>query len=189
MKRQHFQAVFMVAYWPKYVHRAELPGQGVFFDIHKPLPLDDWSAPIAAGLKTMVSTLTEDHTLPVLVQDVPEMGLDIPEALARAEVTSSALDIAPPFAYTLKRQALARRVLTEAAAYGAAIVDPLPAICFAGHCNARLGDIVLYKDSHHLTNKGAIAISRVFDPIMMRLAKGNAPAKGDALIKANAPLK
>lgn len=190
LKRQHFQAVFMAAYWPKYVHRAELPTAGIFFDIHQPLPLQDWSAPVMAGLKTMTSTLTDAHTLPVLILDVPEMGFNIPEALARAQTTNGTLDIAPPLDYTLRRQALARRVLTETAAVqGAALVDPLPAICFDGHCNARLGDIVLYKDTDHLTNKGAIAISRVFDPIMIRLAKGDALAKNDTLIKADAPLK
>jgi peptidoglycan/LPS O-acetylase OafA/YrhL len=190
LKRQHFQAVFMAAYWPKYVHRAELPTQGIFFDVHKPLPLEDWSAPIASGLQTITSTLTDAHTLPVLIMDVPEMGFDVPEALARAQMTNGTLDIAPPLDYTMRRQALARRVLTEmATAQGAALVDPLPAICFDGRCHASLGDIVLYKDTDHLSNKGALAIASVFDPIMMRLAKGRAEAKNEALIKADAPLK
>src|SRR5262249_34150980 len=44
---RRFQFVFMVGFWPKYVHRAELPDEGIFFDPSRPLPVDDHSAPVA----------------------------------------------------------------------------------------------------------------------------------------------
>lgn len=167
IQQKKFAFVFMVGYWPKYVHRAELPGQGIFFDARIEPPVADWSAPVEASLKTTLTTFRRQGTQAVLVMDVPEMGYDVPEALARAATSGSSLDIAPPLEYTNKRQALARRVITNAAkSNGALVVDPMRAICDADKCHVMRNGVVLYKDGDHLSAKGAQSISEVFGPVL-----------------------
>ena len=162
--------VFMIAYWPRYFHDSELPNQGIYFDPSVPPPLDDRSGPIVAAMDDILANLKQRGIRVVLVMDVPEMGRFVPEALARAVMTNSSTDIAPPWSYTEKRQALARNFLAAAAGkYGAAIVDPLPAFCRDGRCNAADHDgIPLYTDSDHLTATAARGLSYLYEPVLRK---------------------
>ncbi|MFA1624392.1 acyltransferase family protein [Rhizobium mongolense] len=167
IEQRKFPFIFMVGYWPKYVHRAELPGGGVFFDPRVEPSLADWSSPVRASLNTTLAKFAQEGTKAVLVMDVPEVGSDVPEALAKAVVAGRSLDIAPPLDYTNKRQALARRVLDEAAkSNGALVVDPMGAICDAFRCHVMRESTVLYKDGDHLSAKGAASLSEVFRPVL-----------------------
>ncbi|WEX89559.1 acyltransferase [Sinorhizobium garamanticum] len=171
--QERFAFVFMVGYWPKYVHRAELPGEGVFFDPRVEPALIDWSAPVRRGLNTTLTKLARQGTKAVLVMDVPEMGHEVPEALARAVVSGRPLDIAPPLEYTKMRQALARRVLKEAAkSSGALVVDPMSVLCDASRCHVMRGGTVLYKDGDHLSAKGAESLSGLFRPVLSIVREG-----------------
>ncbi|PSJ55843.1 acyltransferase family protein [Kumtagia ephedrae] len=162
--------VIMVAYWPKYVHGAELPNQGVYFDPSVPPPVEDRSAPIAEAMDRVLARLTERGTKVVLVMDVPEMGYFVPEALARAAITGGSTDIAPSWAYTEKRQALARKMLQDfAAKYSATAVDPLPAFCSDGRCHAERDGVPLYTDSDHITATAARSLSHLYQPVMQRI--------------------
>ena len=99
--------------------------------------------------------------------DVPEMGYDVPEALARAVVSGRSLDIAPSLEYTQRRQALARRVLDEAARSSEAmVVDPMSVICDASKCHVMQGGTVLYRDGDHLSAKGAEKLAVLFRPVL-----------------------
>lgn len=99
--------------------------------------------------------------------DVPEMGFDVPEALARAAASGRSLDIAPSVEYTNRRQALARRVLADAAKLsGALVVDPMSEICDASRCHVMRKGTVLYKDGDHLSAKGAESLSALFRPVL-----------------------
>ncbi|MFK3968499.1 acyltransferase family protein [Ensifer adhaerens] len=167
IEKEKFPYVFMVGYWPKYVHRAELPRQGHVFDPRVPPSTADWSAPVKKSLEETIGLFSRQGTRTVLVMDVPEMGHEVPEALARALVRGRTLDIAPSLEYTHKRQTLARGVLTEVAkATGSLLVDPLSAICDAVRCHAMRGDTVLYKDEDHLSAKGATSLATVFRPVL-----------------------
>lgn len=167
IEQKRFAFVFMVGYWPKYVHRTELPGEGVFFDPRVEPTLTDWSAPVRKGLNATLTKLARQGTKAVLVMDVPEMGHEVPEALARAVVSGRPLDIAPPLEYTQMRQALARRVLKEAAkSSGALVVDPMSVICDASRCHVMRRGTVLYKDGDHLSAKGAESLAALFRPVL-----------------------
>jgi peptidoglycan/LPS O-acetylase OafA/YrhL len=171
VEQRQFAFVFLVGYWPKYVHRAELPGQGIFFDPNVEPSTADWSAPVRASLETTLAKFTRQGTKAILVMDVPEMGYDVPEALARAVVLGSSLDIAPSLEYTNKRQALARRVLEETAkSVGALVIDPLSAICDAYRCHAMRDGVVLYADQDHLSAKGAESLAPLFYPVLSKTA-------------------
>ncbi|WP_246679854.1 acyltransferase family protein [Mesorhizobium sp. B2-3-5] len=162
--------VFLVAYWPKYVHDSELPHEGVFFDASMPPPLEDKSAQIGEALDRLMADLTRQGTKVVLVMDVPEMGRYVPEAAARAMLTGGSTDIAPPWDYIAKRQALSRAILADLAAkYGARIVDPLSAFCSKGHCEAVRDGMPLYKDADHLTGSAARSLAYLYEPVFASL--------------------
>ncbi|WFU04243.1 acyltransferase family protein (plasmid) [Rhizobium sp. CB3171] len=166
VRSKHIPLVFLIAYWPKYVHDAELPHEGVYFDPSVPPPLEDKSAPVTASLDRLVAELTQQGTKVVLVMDVPEMGRYMPEAVAKAVMTKTSTEVAPPWSYVAKRQALSRAILAGLAAkYGAAIVDPLPAICHDGHCDATQDGMPLYKDADHITATTSKRLSYLFSPI------------------------
>lgn len=174
IEQRKFPYVFMVGYWPKYVHRAELPRQGHVFDPRVEPSLADWSGPVRRSLSSTIARFAQQGTKAVLVMDVPEMGYEVPEALARAVVSGSTLDIAPSLEYTNKRQALARRVLEEVAkSTGSLLVDPMGAICDAVRCHAMRAGIVLYKDEDHLSAEGAKSIAALFYPVLNQIRAGD----------------
>lgn len=166
IQRERFPFVFLVGYWPKYVHRAELPGEGIYFDAAMAPNLTDWSAPVHASLRTTINRLAQQGTRVILVMDVPEMGRDVPEALARAKMTGESLDVAPSLEYTRKRQALARQVLTDSAREsGSLLVDPMKSLCDATKCHVIVAGKVLYQDGDHLSRQGAEFLAPIFRPV------------------------
>jgi peptidoglycan/LPS O-acetylase OafA/YrhL len=90
---RHIPLVFLVAYWPKYVHDSELPHRGVFFDPSTAPTLADKSAPIVHAFDRLLADLKRQGTKVVLVMDVPEMGRFVPEAVARAMLTGAMIEI------------------------------------------------------------------------------------------------
>lgn len=164
---QHIPLVFLVAYWPKYVHDAELPNEGPYFDPSVPPPLDDRSASVVETLDRLMAELTKQGTRVVLVSDVPEMGRYMPEAVAKAIMRGTSTDVAPPLDYIEKRQALSHAILTRLAArYGAALIDPLPSLCSNGRCDAVRNGLPLYKDADHLTATFAATLSPLYVPVL-----------------------
>ncbi|MFS8110609.1 acyltransferase family protein [Rhizobium jaguaris] len=166
VRSKHIPLVFLIAYWPKYVHDAELPKEGVYFDPSVPPPLQDKSAGVTASLDRLMAELTQQGTKVVLVMDVPEMGHYMPEAIAKALMTNTSTDIAPPWNYVAERQALSRTILSRLAAkYDAGIIDPLSAICHDGHCDATYDGMPLYKDADHITATTSRRLSYLFSPV------------------------
>lgn len=165
--REKYPLVFLAGYWPKYVHRSELPQQGIFFDPRVPPDLHDWSQPIVAGLTNVIEKLKQQGAQPVLIMDVPEVGYTVPEALARAYMAGKSLAIGPGLDYTRARQALARKVLTEVAnASGSWIVDPVGSLCDAQRCKVMEGETVIYHDGDHLSAGGAKILAPLFRSVL-----------------------
>lgn len=164
IKDQGISLVFLVARWPKYVHHAEYANEGVFFDPSQPVVLDDYSAAMQTALDAMVAELTRNNVRVVLVMDVPEMGYDVPHALAKAVLTQSTGDIAPSREAVRQRQALAMKVLSASASkYGVPLIDPTSEICDEERCFVSRNGQVLYKDEDHLTFSAAKSMSHIFD--------------------------
>ncbi len=167
IKAQHIPLVFLVAYWPKYVHDAEMPNEGPYFDPSVPPPLEDRSALVVQSMDRLIAELTKQGTKVVLVSDVPEMGRYMPEAVAKAMMQGTSTEVAPPLEYIKKRQALSHVILSRVAAkYGATIIDPLPAICSSDRCDAVRNGLPLYKDADHLTATFAATLSSLYVPVL-----------------------
>ncbi|HXK25729.1 MAG TPA: acyltransferase family protein [Myxococcota bacterium] len=164
---RRISTVFLIARWPKYVHGTEYGNEGYFFDPSRLIPLEDKSAPVAHGLDQTLSALSEVGTRMVLVMDVPEIGYNVPHALAKAAMSGRSVDIAPSPAAVRMRQALARSTLqTYAAKYDAAIIDPTPAICDQTRCSIERDGVILYRDEDHLSRAGAESISDLYRPLL-----------------------
>ena len=166
VERRHIPVVFMLAFWPKYVHRAELPGEGIYYDPRVSPPLADWSAPVARSLALTLGRLTQIGTRVILVMDVPEIGYKVPEALAKAAMKGTSPDIAPSRISVLRRQALSRQLIQMyAARYHASVIDPVPAFCDKTHCDVERDGTVFYRDSDHITGTAAKSLDYLFSPI------------------------
>ncbi|MDQ0322871.1 peptidoglycan/LPS O-acetylase OafA/YrhL [Pararhizobium capsulatum DSM 1112] len=164
IRRRKFPFVFLAGYWPKYVHRTELPGEGVYFDAKIKPDFSDWSAPVEASLRKTIQEFSDQRTRAILVMDVPETGLMAPEALAQAKMTGTTLEIAPPIGYTVRRQALARQILnTISKDTGSILVDPMTYLCDIQKCRVIIDGKVMYQDEDHLSRQGAEILSPIFD--------------------------
>lgn len=183
IKEKKFPYVFMTGYWPRYVHRSDFPSENLFLDAAEMPGLDDWSAPLRAGLKQTLTTFDHQGTRAVLIMDVPEMGRAVPETLARAKMTGLPPEANVSTQYTLKRQALNHAVLNEAAKrHGSLIVDPMTAICDAQQCRSMVGDTVLYADSDHISAKGAETLAPLFAPIFAVITSPMKPVSVNELM-------
>ncbi|SES39347.1 Peptidoglycan/LPS O-acetylase OafA/YrhL, contains acyltransferase and SGNH-hydrolase domains [Rhizobium sp. NFR03] len=172
IEKQRFPYVFMVGYWPKYVHRTELPEEGVFFTASEALVLPDWSAPVRYSLKATIAAFAKQGTRVILVQDVPEMGVKVPEALARAKMTGENEDLSMPFSYTLHRQKLARDMLLAVARETrSSTIDPFTSLCDETRCHPVANGGILYRDGDHLSLTGARYLAPLFDETMAMIAR------------------
>ena len=169
---KRISVVIMAAYWPKYIHDAELPNEGLYFDPSLPPPLQDHSAPISAAMDETLKDLGDQGIRTVLVMDVPEMGHFMPEALAKAVATGASTDIAPPWNYIAARQALSRSIIQKlASAHGSVVVDPLSAICPGNHCDSERDGVALYKDADHITATTARSLAYLYTPLFQSISK------------------
>jgi hypothetical protein len=163
---QRIPLIFLVARWPKYSHRSEYGREGVFFDPSHAIDLDDYSAPLRAAMDATLADLARNGIHAVLVMDVPEMGYDVPNALAKAILTRSEANLAPSRQIVRQRQALAAEVVSSIALkYHPIVVDPNPDLCDQQRCFMKKDGVILYRDSDHLTRSGARMISHIFDSV------------------------
>ena len=121
------------------------------------------SALFARVLERTVRTLAAAGKKVVLVAPVPEIGVPVPETLARIVLQHRKDDIRPTLAAYRTRQAA---VLADLAylhvKYGAAIVDPARVLCAGGRCAVEKDSRPLYVDHHHLSVFGATGVSGAF---------------------------
>ncbi len=120
----------------------------------------------ARVLERTVRTLVAAGKKVVLVAPIPEVGVPVPETMARIVLQHRKDDIRPTLAAYRARQAA---VLADFAylhvKYGAAIVDPARILCEGGRCAVQGDGRPLYVDHHHLSVFGAKSVRPVFSGI------------------------
>lgn len=108
----------------------------------------------------------------VLIQPVPEIGFDVPQAVGLAMMRRSdpaALQI--PRAAYLERQARIRETLAALARLpGVSLVDPAALVCPDSACRVVRGGTILYRDDDHLSRAGV----RLFMPQLLAAIGGEA---------------
>jgi peptidoglycan/LPS O-acetylase OafA/YrhL len=158
--------VVLAARWAYYAE-----GTGYGPDAHETRRLSDLSgagpgdadqhARFARMLAATVGALRAAHKQVVVVQDVPEIALPVPETLAREILYGGVADLRPSHAGYLRRQGFVRSDIAGLA--GAAIVDPQPILCDAMSCAIERDGRPLYIDHHHLSVFGAMQLAGLFE--------------------------
>ena len=91
----------------------------------------------------------------VIVQGIPEIGADIPQAMIMAALRQEALVSPLPKAEHVERMAATNRFFDNLADhYPVVLRDPTPLLC-EERCAVLEGDELLYRDDDHLSDAGA----------------------------------
>jgi lysophospholipase L1-like esterase len=91
---------------------------------------------------------------------VPEVGIDVPSALIRMQLTPREISIAPTMEEYRERQRRTLAILErDAARYGARLIPVERALCDDVRCRVTRDGRSLYADDDHLSADGAAAIA------------------------------
>jgi peptidoglycan/LPS O-acetylase OafA/YrhL len=159
------RAVILVSRWAYY---AEALGYGSELDTAFRIPNSAdriaSRAAFAASLEATVRQFLADGLHVVLVGPVPELGVDLPEAITRSLMWHQ------PFEFVLNeqdfrsRQAAVLPVLERLAALaGVTVLYPHEILCDGSVCDPRFAGEPLYQDDDHLSGYGALRIAPLLD--------------------------
>lgn len=126
----------------------------------------------ARSLTKTVETLKAEGRRVVIVASVPEVGVRVPESLARARMNGLSEDIGPSRSDYENRQKFVLTLLQQLHAnYGVEIVYPEQYLCREARCTVLKDGHPLYVDSHHLSLAGAASLEPLFVQVLAPRAK------------------
>ncbi|MFZ5723702.1 MAG: acyltransferase family protein [Pseudomonadota bacterium] len=101
-----------------------------------------------------------------LVQPLPEMPRDVPDAMARGLMHGHAVQVATGSDAYHERHAFVRELQAQAAREcGVRLLDPEPLLCHDGKCSGDLEGRPLYSDDNHLSEYGNRLLVPMFRPV------------------------
>ena len=121
------------------------------------------------GLRRTVEALARLGKNIVLVTQVPEIGHDVPSASYSARLTGRDVNtmIAPSIEEYRERTAGISVVFDKLRAERPiTIVDPAAVLCDAQRCRVVLDGTPLYRDDDHLSLRGCVLVSTLFDNVL-----------------------
>jgi hypothetical protein len=113
------------------------------------------------GTRDTLSRLSSAGLKTLLVRDTPVPGFDVPGCLARAEWNPTLFSRNCTFDRAASRNADADRAEAAAVAQepGVSVLDPVDIICGNFTCNPWNHDLVVYRDTNHLTTQFATSLA------------------------------
>lgn len=116
----------------------------------------------ADNLVGTVCQVTQSRPV-ILLRPLPEMPVDVPRTMARAEQLGRSLEVHMPLTLYHKRNAVAWSSQDRAAKQcGAQIVDPLPFICKNDNCQGMDEKSPRYYDDNHISEAGNKILVKAF---------------------------
>jgi len=118
------------------------------------------------GLERSVATLTDAGKRIVIINQVPEIGYDLPSIHFVANVLSPGAEqkIAPTLDEYRVRNGEVTQILNALAEdYGVSVVSPQSHLCSSGACRITAEGKPLYLDDNHLSILGSRALSDMFE--------------------------
>ncbi len=97
---------------------------------------------------------------PILLIDSPDPPEDVPTCLAEHPTEIS---LCEPRSPGNTERAVAQVIRTVAAERGLGAIDPRPWLCVDDRCPVVVGDLLVYRDSHHLSNTFVSWLTPVLD--------------------------
>lgn len=128
---------------------------------------------VEIGLKRIVNDLLDHGKSVVLIQQIPEVGYDVPSALYVLQLTGRDVNkvISPRKAEYMERTKEVRLAFDELLNLPKiAVVNPASLLCQSEICLVLLNNQLLYRDSNHLSIYGAHYLSKSFDDIFYNAA-------------------
>jgi hypothetical protein len=116
----------------------------------------------AAGLRRAIDSMTSAGRI-VVIGDTPNPKGDPPVCLSAHPADVLACATPSSTAIDPERTATERGVST---ASGATFIDPSPWLCPTEPCPAVIGDVLVYRDGHHMTTPFAAALAPYLDPLL-----------------------
>jgi len=103
----------------------------------------------------------------IIIASIPEVGIDVPTALARRAMTGRAIDLEPRYSDFMHRQQRAFTVLSQVAEANAVpIIYPHQSFCDASTCAVEQDGHSLYVDNNHLSMHGASRLVSAVAPYL-----------------------
>ena len=119
------------------------------------------------GLRRTVDALEALGRRVVLVRQIPEIGYDVPAANYSAKFSGRDVNeiIAPTIDEYEQRSADSNRVINAIRdEKSVLVVDPSSVLCGTEFCSVVTDGTPLYRDDNHLSLRGCVLISDLFDP-------------------------
>jgi len=135
---------------------------GILAD-HPADPVAEWSA----AWDDLLARLRTDARHVVVLTDTPTLTNDPVECIARH--STAIRDCAEPAAAVLRDQNAREAIRTAATHAGVTTVDPIPWLC-ARRCPLVVGDLLVYRDTNHLTTAYAETLAPLLANALPRLA-------------------
>jgi hypothetical protein len=142
---------------------------------------DDQSQEVSVAENRKVFVRSLNKTIDALVArkkrvwilaSVPEIGFSVPLMLMRALEAGQSLDIGPEVAAYLERQDFVMKQLERIADKSSVtILYPHTILCPAERCSLSHDDKVFYRDSHHLSQAGAVQLAPIFEQVFSTMSK------------------
>jgi len=114
-----------------------------------------------------VESLEHQHLKVTIVASVPEIGVHVPNVLAREAAEGMAPLLQTPRANFTARQRRVLHLFSELSEkYAVKLVFPDQTLCNGVSCPTMRDDHVLYVDDSHLSIHGAMDLAPVFTPLL-----------------------
>jgi hypothetical protein len=173
IQAQHIRTVFLHARWGLYSEGARYGQEGGF----PALLTADRNAKenyreFEKIFRSTIEELRRCQVNVVIIASVPEVGIDVPTALARRAITGKAIEVEPRYSDFLQRQARAFEVMkTVAAQESIPIIYPHQLLCDGSLCSVVRDQHALYVDDNHLSVHGAMWLTPAIAPFLKELGK------------------
>lgn len=150
--------VVVFARWPLYAGGRFDNGAGGVEESDQPVPFLKAGlsgAQVVAGYAEAVRQIAATGKRVVIVDSVPEMGWDIPQALRKLALRRSSEPLSVARAVTDARNAPVHAAFASLVGPNIRLVEPAVLSCTTQACASVQGEQVLYVDSNHLSLSGA----------------------------------
>jgi peptidoglycan/LPS O-acetylase OafA/YrhL len=163
-KNKNVRTVFLVARWAISAEGMRYGSEQGRPVVISPEGIKDNPRVLKAGLERTLRFLTDHGFQTVFVNQVPEIGWNVPSTLARKLLFGHTLsNVIPTIEDYQKRQHNMIRIVNELnPLYSFKVADVASVLCATTHCLAEKDGYSLYKDDDHLSIYGASLLSDLF---------------------------
>jgi peptidoglycan/LPS O-acetylase OafA/YrhL len=177
IKAHKIKTVFLHGRWGLYTE-SQRPEQGAPLLLTPSLRPEENYAVFSQLVHSTLKQLRDLDLNVVIIASVPEVGKDVPTALARTFMSGKPIEVAPRYDQFMKRQGRAFEVLRSAAGeYSDQIVYPHEALCDSSECSVVKEQWPLYSDDDHLSVHGAMYLTQMLQKLLQADPSGSPIAK------------